>query len=288
MGWRQKSKGKNRSIKDEVFKRLSTMFRNGKGVSRHENDDNSIHSDSTYRTYKKQCYRFADYARETGCKTLDEARDVVDEYLIMCMERGDSPASVKTYAAALAKLYGCSITDFVKIPSRKRENIKRSRYEVAYDKHISEKTEKALAKFTECIGCRSSSLKKMTGNDLVDDGKGRYGVRLHEKGGKDRIAIIYHPDPAIMEEVISAFKKAGSAHVIPHVHAAYDNHFYRGVYAKNLYEHIARPIEMIPPSERYHYRGDMKGVILDKRAMRYVSKMMGHNRIDVIASNYLY
>lgn len=47
-------------------------------------------------------------------------------------------------------------------------------------------------------------------------------------------------------------------------------------------------IENIPISERYIMRKDRAGEILDKRAMRIVSKAMGHNRIDVIALNYLY
>ena len=47
------------------------------------------------------------------------------------------------------------------------------------------------------------------------------------------------------------------------------------------------PFEEIPRRERYICRRDKVGVIYDKTAMAEVSKMLGHNRIDVIAYSYL-
>lgn len=88
--------------------------------------------------------------------------------------------------------------------------------------------------------------------------------------------------------VVSLFKAAGKMKLLPKISSAYDNHRYRAEYAKRLYQHYARNIENIPISERYIMRKDRAGEILDKRAMRIVSKAMGHNRIDVIALNYLY
>ena len=49
----------------------------------------------------------------------------------------------------------------------------------------------------------------------------------------------------------------------------------------------ARPIESLKHDEIYYCRGDRKGTWLDKNAMLAASKALGHNRISIIASNYL-
>ncbi len=84
-----------------------------------------------------------------------------------------------------------------------------------------------------------------------------------------------------------------------HVHTKADIHSYRAYYANRIYKMYARPIEEIPydrihggtgrryQSEVYHCRGDEKGRAIDRRAAKMASIALGHNRISVIASNYL-
>jgi len=67
-----------------------------------------------------------------------------------------------------------------------------------------------------------------------------------------------------------------------------DIHSYRADYCKSVYNLYARPIAEIPKSERYYCRNDLKGVVYDKRAMVVASRTLGHNRISIIASNYLH
>lgn len=67
-----------------------------------------------------------------------------------------------------------------------------------------------------------------------------------------------------------------------------DIHSYRADYCMVIYQQHARPIDVIPRKERYYCRGDLKGVIYDKRAMLVASRALGHNRIGVIAGHYLY
>lgn len=76
-----------------------------------------------------------------------------------------------------------------------------------------------------------------------------------------------------------------------------DIHSYRGDYATATYKMYARPIEEIPykiakngrryQPEVYCCRKDEKGKKLDKEAMRKASKALGHNRLEVVANNYL-
>ena len=65
-------------------------------------------------------------------------------------------------------------------------------------------------------------------------------------------------------------------------------HRYRALYAQSLYGCICRPIDKIPRKERYYCRKDKAGIIYDKKALLLVSRNLGHNRCDVVASNYLY
>lgn len=50
----------------------------------------------------------------------------------------------------------------------------------------------------------------------------------------------------------------------------------------------ARPIESLERAEKYICRKDKAGIVYDRRAMKIVSKQLGHNRISVIASDYLH
>lgn len=113
-------------------------------------------------------------------------------------------------------------------------------------------------------------------------------IKKGSKGGKTRDAIIMGATQEETDYVVSLFKAAGKMKLLPKISSAYDNHHYRAEYAKRLYQHYARTIDDIPKKDCYIMRKDRAGEILDKQAMRKVSTAMGHNRIDVIALNYLY
>ena len=78
-----------------------------------------------------------------------------------------------------------------------------------------------------------------------------------------------------------------------------DIHGYRAEYATAIYKSCARKIEDIPydrvnrgtgkryQSEVYTCRKDEAGKKLDKAAMLVCSKALGHNRISVVADNYI-
>ena len=59
-------------------------------------------------------------------------------------------------------------------------------------------------------------------------------------------------------------------------------------YCQRVYLQYARPTEQISSTDKYYCRGDRKKVVLDRAAMLMASRALGHNRIDVIASHYLY
>lgn len=296
MGKWAKKRAKN-TIKDEIYNRLSTLFEKGNGRSRSQDkingvDRNYIYSSKTYKTYHNESKRFAVWCRKTHpeVKHLKQCKQYVNEYLEHQISLNKSPWTLTTQKCALAKLFGVDYASFIASPPRERSKIKRSRNKVARDKNISAETEKFLSTITSATGLRRNELCKITGESLRFDSSGHPYLHIVKgcKGGKSRDAIIMGATQEETDYVVSLFKAAGKMKLLPKISSAYDNHRYRAEYAKRLYQHYARNIENIPISERYIMRKDRAGEILDKRAMRIVSKAMGHNRIDVIALNYLY
>lgn len=120
---------------------------------------------------------------------------------------------------------------------------------------------------------------------------------IRDKGGRDRFAPIIGPD---IDMIVARMKETGpNEKVWKHVHSCADIHSYRADYATRIYNLYARPIDEIPydkvhkgtgrryQSEVYVGRKDERGRRLDKRAMLKASKALGHNRIEIVANNYL-
>lgn len=122
-------------------------------------------------------------------------------------------------------------------------------------------------------------------------------VYLKEKGGRERISPIIGPDK---EAIIERFRNTGKDEKVwQHVSSNADIHSYRSVYATRLYKMYARDIDELRRNHtRFFYKGkdvsalyicrkDEKGKVLDKQAMELVSKALGHNRLEIVANNYI-
>ena len=110
------------------------------------------------------------------------------------------------------------------------------------------------------------------------------------KGGKFRYARVLPKYESYIKRLREKYISEGreNERLFEDIPKRLEAHRYRGDYAKALYSIIARDVKSIPPKERYCMRGDRKGEVLDKVAMYVASRNLGHNRIDVIARNYLY
>ena len=117
------------------------------------------------------------------------------------------------------------------------------------------------------------------------------------KGGRERMSPIIGKDAGQIIERIQ--NTPAEEKVWQFVHQSADIHSYRGDYATAIYKACARPIEEIPydrvnkgtgrryQSDVYTCRKDEAGKKLDKAAMLICSKALGHNRISVVADNYI-
>ena len=117
------------------------------------------------------------------------------------------------------------------------------------------------------------------------------------KGGRERLSPIIG---RFAWQIIGRIRETPvEEKVWQYVNTNADIHGYRAEYATAIYKAHARPIQDIPydrvhrgtgrryQSEVYTCRKDEAGKKLDKAAMLVCSKALGHNRISVVADNYI-
>lgn len=311
-------KKKKYTLRKDMQGRLDSCLKNGKNSSRDRDKNskedltkNKIYSYVTYKNYKRSCYKFADYLY-THNKEVRQLKDLkikhVNNYLQYMVVKGYSAPTINSTKVAIAKLMQISSKEFLNTPRVQRKDITRSRGMKERDKHISKETENYYAKFTTAIGGRRSEMEELKGTDLVirpltvklKDKNGNKYVKVlskrypqvkirNGKGGKERFAPIFAKNKEELKEIINTFKVAGDSKVFGKLPSHYDNHFYRGQYAKRSYKKFARPIREIKNKrEVYYCRKDKKGDAYDRNAMLIASQYLGHSRVDVIARHYLY
>ena len=288
-------KQKQESYRKTARKRLQDMLNAGLGSKRSEDKaeadtKNKIYSKATFQTYKQQFKHFADWLKEAHPEavTLEDARAFVDDYLRHLIELERSAYSISTAKAAIAKIMGVEATQFIATPPRLRADIKRSRGEAVRDKHISDKKEEELARFTSATGLRRKEMTMIKSDDLFfENGQAYLNVTRGTKGGKPRIAKVVGKTEEETKDIVK-WIQSKQGRLFNKLSSNYDNHYYRATYANRLYNQLKRDIDDIPAQERYVMRKERAGEVYDKQAMLLVSRALGHNRISVIAQSYLY
>lgn len=252
-----------------------------------------IYSWQTFYTYQDICVQFVRYCKalDPSCRRLADCRKYAGVWL-QETDAGCSAWTQKLRRAALAKLYGCRSTEFPPAEPRKREDIKRSRGKAARDAHFSEKNNADIVQFARQTGLRRSELAALTGRDLKLDEIGRVCVYVRRgKGGRQRLA----PVIGNVEHVKHLMDEAGDGKIFDSVPSGMDVHSYRREYAQAMYNALERDLSGLQRSEKYYCRGDKKGRIYDREALKATSAALGHgghdrkgrDRLGVIVSHYL-
>ncbi len=120
-------------------------------------------------------------------------------------------------------------------------------------------------------------------------------IHDRDKGGRSRVAPVIGDH---QKEIVDRMKAAKpDEKIFGKVSKNCPIHTYRAEYATAVYKAAARPIDQIPRTadamgrmrqpDVYACRGDEKGRLLDKEAMKAASLALGHNRIEVVAANYI-
>ena len=278
----RKNKTYYKDLHQQAYDRLTEML--AFGESKKEavaagTEKDKIFSVNTYKSYWKHIKYFLRFIKQKHpeCTTLKGAKKYVNEWLQSRADQELSAWTVQLEAKALGKLYGIEPDDedYFKPPKRNREDIKRSRSDCVRDEHFSKTNNDELIKF-----CRGTGLHVRNG-----------------KGGRERLSPIIGKNAAQIVERIA--DTPAEEKVWQHIHTSADIHAYRAEYATAIYKAYARPIEEIPydrvnkgtgkrfQGDVYTCRKDEAGKKLDKAAMLLCSKALGHNRISVVADNYI-
>lgn len=243
-----------------------------------------IYSVNTYRTYEKHNNYFLAYCEAKGCKTLDQCKPLASEWLQGRIDQGKSAYTIQTEAAGLGKLFQCSVRDFgVKLPERRRDAITRSRGVAERDRGFSLSKNAEYINFCRGTGLRYHEIRELTRDQLIDRGNGEYALGIRGKGGRYREAPIVGPHKA---EIVERIQNA-EGRVWEKIPSHADTHSYRSDYATAIYHAYARPIEELPKDKKYCCRGDRKGEVFDKDAMKIASEALGHSRVEVVAGHYI-
>lgn len=277
---------KNNKIINETIEQLKSMqaFGHSKHLDKQENQtQDKIYSYSTFNNYKQKCCDFAKYAKkEHHCKTLEQAKPFVIDFLKSKIDANYSIWTIKLYCAALSKLYQEKFSTQIDLPQRHRDQIKRSRLDAIRDKHFSETKNQALIDFCKSCGLRRHELENLKGKDLIYR-DGQYYIFVENgKGGKSRyVPILYNNEKTIekMQSVLPNERVWGK------VHSCCDIHSLRREYCNAFYNSLCP--SFIPKEDRYYCRRDKKGVVYSRSSMMMVSNALGHSRISIIAYNYL-
>lgn len=289
-----------KSLVRQVQENLQEKLNRGIGTSRHEAKQNHATSDkifsyNTFKTYMKANVGFVNFCKENyGCKTLEDCRPHVDEFIQHRISNGVSSFTLKMETSAIGKLYGVSTTAFCPTPSRHRSAVVRSRGVKGMDRHFSETKNSKLVDFCRATGLRRSEVAACQGSHLVacetPTGENFHGIGILVpcgKGGKSRVAPLCC-SKEVAERIIRQCKEAGDGKLFEKVHAAADVHSYRAQYASSFYTTVARDVSTLKGQQKYVCRGDKAGVVYDRSALRQTSVALGHNRVEVVANSYLH
>lgn len=285
----------------EVKQRLNDLYAFGESkhdLKRSGEANDFIFSFGTCKTYLRECVAFVKWCRkEHGTRDIEACKKYVKQYISNVRKQDGSKYSaysLATKASAIAKMYG---TQKVKTPTRRREDIKRSRRPVERDKHYSPEKHKDLEAFGNCTGLRRHEMATLRGSQL-EQKDGKYYIHVignQAKGGKERYVEIVGD----ISKIVQCMKSAGNDFVFKKIPSAFDEHSHRAIYAATIYKQYARdydtckrsPFATVDKTYKdsiYRCRHEMSGKWFDREAMLIASKSLGHNRIDVIAQSYLY
>ena len=284
----------------------------GFGRSRHADkqagtDKHFIYSRDTMKTYQHQCGRFIAWVKENcgGVRTLEQAREHVDDYLTHIIGAGWKPASVATSASALAKLYQCSKGDFRPTPPVTRASITRSREKGEYVPDAK------MVAVTRTFVLRKCVLKELRPEMLGRDERGYYIAipAKIDKHGKPHTVYAHAPRTdegrVRLELAAQTIREALPGN---RVFRDWDSRYYSHAdrafgcwerYTEYTREVMERNGGEIPEHDRYVMRNSydadgisdgLGGTVLSRSALRQCGVDLSHGpfREHLIANHYLY
>lgn len=264
---------------------------------------NAIFTSGTLKDYQKKITEFTKYLDSKGVKkeqniTLEHCM----EYLDWCRSKGNSVNTISSKAAAMGKVLGINTQEFNLESKRHIKNMRGRKLTDYCKKNMSVE----LTSFLKATGLRRKELEHLQYKQIVSGSvlKKRildmemevpnkvrvninsiqndkiyidfYSNREYQKmtkGGRPRIVECLYSTPA-------QYIKNSNALVFGRQNKYFNIHFFRRIYAQTLYKRVAKD----KPLDYYSTHNKCK---FNRQALKIVSANLGHNRICVVATNYL-
>ena len=254
-----------------------------------------IYESDTLKTYIKQCCIFLKWVKDKyKVKDITKVtKEMAIEYLAYRRDRGDSAWTLQTIKSAINKVFGYKInvgTKDIELPRRYKENVVRSRVPRAHDKKINRDNYKDLITFLHATGLRRNEVKKLKKINVkkIDD---IYNIVIlpkaagGAKNGRGRTVESLKCMQDLLDQVIKNSEQNNSDYMFLKIPSKLDIHELRAYYANDKYDEV---VEELPEAQVSDFYTTKDKQVYDKRALKKVSKYMGHNRISVIVNSYGY
>lgn len=165
--------------------------------------------DLTRKQYIRNMKYFVQYCRsEHNCRTLDECKVHIDEYIKHLISRNLSASTIHTYAAAIAAVYKIPLHTIEK-PTRVISEFTRGRKEIQYphsSQDLENPTYKRLIEFAEKTGIRRAEYAKLKKSSwVIDPSTGKHCIFVARgKHGKQQYQLVRDEDVPWFEKFFAA------------------------------------------------------------------------------------
>lgn len=304
------------SFKELMFRSLNSLNRFGQSKYQAKQESyrqgnkgkvEGIYSKKTMQDYKKVAQQFQSWAKSKGYRfrSLSEVSDGhIKQYLTERQESGKSAWTVSHDLSALNKIFNRDISKKdAGLQSRHNANIKNNRGFGNNYRNSVYRNNKELVGFISATGIRRQSITTISPTDAIRNKDGIViGFHIIEKGGKPRNCYVIKGK---QQEITNFVDKHASTHgnkpFWDKVDKNINTHWYRGEYAHTLYNDLITArnnkqdyfdgyrntfVDSAKLEQATNGHGEItKGYVTETLAV--VSQNLGHNRIDVVYSNYL-
>lgn len=181
------------SLKGQILYRLDSM--KAYGESKHEDKKlnggkpakDKMYGYGSMITYKGVGVRFAKWAKEHGCRTLDDAKPLISQYLRERIDKGLKADTINKDASALEKIFQIERYELgVELPPRRRADVTLHRSKDTWKGHFSETRNRDLVDLCLATGMRRCEILRMRPDDVHRNPDGCVTVEVLGQGGKEK------------------------------------------------------------------------------------------------------
>ncbi len=308
--------GRKVSFKEQMFRTLNSKncFGQSKYLAKQESyrqgnrgKVDGIYSKKTMSDYKKVASQFHTWQKDKGYnfRSLnDVGANHIIEYLQERQSKGCSSWTTSHDLSSLNKIFGTSISKKeANLTPRHNANIKNNRGFGENYRYSTYAKNKDIIFFIGACGVRRQSLTLLTPSQAIRNANNIViGFRVIEKGGKARNCYVRNECQKKMTSFVNNHLATnGNNPFWNNVDKNLNTHWYRGEYAHALYQSLVYAKQHNDDyfrgyKDTFINQGALSKAIgkrkattkgYDSEILGMVSQNLGHNRIDVVYTNYL-